>query len=70
MRRAPERAEFVLVQEAFATAATCGYADLLLPASTCGEKNGAVTNSERRISRLRAIRSCSTPAGCAISGTA
>ncbi len=54
VRRALERAEFVVVQEAFATAATCQYADLLLPATTWGEKEGTVTNSERRISRVRA----------------
>ena len=54
VRRALERAEFVVVQEAFATAATCDWADLLLPASTWGEKDGTVTNSERRISRVRA----------------
>ena len=44
-----QRAEFVVVQEAFATTATCDYADLLLPATTWGEKEGTVTNSERRI---------------------
>ena len=54
VRRALERAEFVVVQEAFSTAATCRYADLLLPATTWGEKIGTVTNSERRISRVRA----------------
>jgi assimilatory nitrate reductase catalytic subunit len=53
VRRALERAEFVVVQEAFATTATCAYADLLLPATTWGEKIGTVTNSERRISRVR-----------------
>jgi assimilatory nitrate reductase catalytic subunit len=53
VRRALERAEFVVVQEAFATTATCAYADLLLPATTWGEKTGTVTNSERRISRVR-----------------
>lgn len=53
VRRALERAEFVVVQEAFATPATCDYADLLLPATTWGEKTGTVTNSERRISRVR-----------------
>ena len=53
VRRALERAEFIVVQEAFATTATCAYADLLLPATTWGEKNGTVTNSERRISRVR-----------------
>jgi len=54
VRRALERAEFVVVQEAYATAATCDWADLLLPATTWGEKEGTVTNSERRISRVRA----------------
>ena len=53
VRRALERCEFVVVQEAFATTATCAYADLLLPATTWGEKDGTVTNSERRISRVR-----------------
>jgi assimilatory nitrate reductase catalytic subunit len=53
VRRAFERAEFVVVQEAFATASTCDFADLLLPATTWGEKTGTVTNSERRISRVR-----------------
>jgi assimilatory nitrate reductase catalytic subunit len=53
VRRALERAEFVVVQESFATTATAQYADLLLPATTWGEKTGTVTNSERRISRVR-----------------
>lgn len=53
VRRALERCEFVVVQEAFATTATCDFADLLLPATTWGEKEGTVTNSERRISRVR-----------------
>ena len=54
VRRALERAEFVVVQEAFSTTATCRFADLLLPATTWGEKEGTVTNSERRVSRVRA----------------
>ena len=53
VRRALERAELVIVQEAFATASTCDYADLLFPGTTWGEKTGTVTNSERRISRVR-----------------
>ena len=53
VRRALERAEFVVLQEAFSTTATAPYADLLLPATTWGEKDGTVTNSERRISRVR-----------------
>lgn len=53
VRRALQRAEFVVVQEAFSTTATCDFADLLLPATSWGEKDGTVTNSERRISRVR-----------------
>ena len=53
VRKALERAELVIVQEAFGTTTTCEYADLLLPATTWGEKDGSVTNSERRISRVR-----------------
>lgn len=54
VRKALERAKLVVVQEAFATAETCAFADLLLPATTWGEKEGTVTNSERRITRVRA----------------
>ncbi len=54
VRAALERCPFVIVQEAFADTETTAYADVLLPASTWGEKDGTVTNSERRISRVRA----------------
>ena len=54
VRRGLQRAEFVVVQEAFASSEICAWADLLLPAATWGEKEGTVTNSERRISRVRA----------------
>ena len=53
VRRALQRAEFVVLQEAFVSTATAEFADLLLPATTWGEKMGTVTNSERRISRVR-----------------
>jgi assimilatory nitrate reductase catalytic subunit len=53
VRRALQRCEFVVLQEAFATTATAPFADLLLPATTWGEKDGTVTNSERCISRVR-----------------
>ncbi len=60
VREALEKAEFVVLQEAFRTTETAPYADLILPAATWGEKEGVVTNSERRITRLhRAV----TPAG-------
>jgi assimilatory nitrate reductase catalytic subunit len=54
VRRALQRCEFVVVQDAFADTATAAFADLLLPAAAWGEKDGTVTNSERRISRVRA----------------
>jgi assimilatory nitrate reductase catalytic subunit len=54
VRAALERAEFAVVQESFRNTDTTGFADLLLPASSWGEKEGTVTNSERRISRVRA----------------
>ena len=54
VRRALQRAEFVVLQDAYASGATARFADLLLPAATWGEKEGTVTNSERRISRVRA----------------
>jgi assimilatory nitrate reductase catalytic subunit len=54
VRRALARAEFVVVQEAFGDAETCDYADVLLPAASWAEKDGTATNSERRISRVRA----------------
>ncbi|MDY0744108.1 molybdopterin-dependent oxidoreductase [Paucibacter sp. R3-3] len=53
VRRALERCELVIVQEAFAGTATAAFAHYLLPAATWGEKEGTVTNSERRISRVR-----------------
>jgi len=68
VRRALERAEFVVVQEAFATTATCAYADLLLPATTWGEKEGTVTNSERRISRVRAAVAAPGVGGTSLAG--
>ena len=54
VRAALQQAEFVIVQEAYAGTETLAYADLVLPAATWPEKSGTVTNSERRISRVRA----------------
>jgi assimilatory nitrate reductase catalytic subunit len=45
-------AELVVVQDAFNNTDTCKFADVLLPASTWGEKEGTVTNSERRITHV------------------
>ena len=54
VREALDAAEFVVVQEAWGDTETAQFADLLLPAATWGEKDGTLTNSERRISRVRA----------------
>jgi assimilatory nitrate reductase catalytic subunit len=54
VRKALQAAEWVVVQECFENTDTAAFADLLLPATTWGEKEGTVTNSERRISRVRA----------------
>ncbi len=48
------KAEFVVVQDAFSASETVAFADVVLPATTWGEKSGTVTNSERRITRLTA----------------
>jgi assimilatory nitrate reductase catalytic subunit len=53
-RKALGRAEIVVVQDAYRDTETCAFADVLLPATTWAEKEGTVTNSERRISRMRA----------------
>ncbi|MQQ99292.1 nitrate reductase [Glaciimonas soli] len=53
IRAALNSAEFVVVQEAYTQTDTVPYADVLLPASSWGEKTGTATNSERRISRVR-----------------
>ncbi|MDP3672368.1 MAG: molybdopterin-dependent oxidoreductase [Telluria sp.] len=55
IRAALEKAELVIVQEAYASTATVAYADVLLPATTWAEKEGTVTNSERRITRVNAV---------------
>ncbi len=53
VREALQNVPFVVVQEAFRQTDTVPYADVLLPATTWGEKEGTVTNSERRISHVR-----------------
>ncbi len=45
----------VIVSDVLAHTDTSAFADILLPALGWGEKNGTVTNSERRISRQRAF---------------
>ncbi|WP_044619029.1 nitrate reductase [Gynuella sunshinyii] len=53
--RALQRCEFVVVSDIVAQGDTSAFADVLLPAAGWGEKDGTVTNSERRISRQRRL---------------
>ncbi|WP_019882917.1 MULTISPECIES: nitrate reductase [unclassified Methylophilus] len=48
-----QNAELVVLQDAFNNTDSNQYADVFLPATTWGEKEGTVTNSERRITRVR-----------------
>jgi assimilatory nitrate reductase catalytic subunit len=52
VREALRNAEMVIVQDCCRSTMTADYADVLLPATTWAEKDGTVTNSERRISRV------------------
>ena len=54
IHEALQAAECVVLQEAFADTETSPFADVLLPASSWGETEGTMSNSERRISRVHA----------------
>jgi assimilatory nitrate reductase catalytic subunit len=54
VHEALQRAELVVVQDAYRNTETGRYAHVFLPAAGWGEKEGTMTNSERRISRVRA----------------
>ncbi|REG84162.1 nitrate reductase [Marinomonas pollencensis] len=55
VKRALEKCELVIVSDCKAHTDTTVMADVLLPATGWSEKNGTVTNSERRISRQRGL---------------
>jgi assimilatory nitrate reductase catalytic subunit len=55
VREALAACPFVVVSDCWPTD-TSDYADVVLPAAGWGEKDGTVTNSERRISRQRPFR--------------
>ncbi len=55
VKRALAKCEMVVVSDCMAATDTMAYADIALPALGWGEKDGTVTNSERRISRQRAF---------------
>jgi ferredoxin-nitrate reductase len=52
VERALEKARFVIVQDISSRSSTLRFADLVLPAAAHMEKEGTMTNSERRISLL------------------
>jgi assimilatory nitrate reductase catalytic subunit len=55
VREALAKCPFVVVSEAMAETDTTAFAHVKLPATTWGERDGTVTNSERRISRQRPL---------------
>jgi len=55
VRAALAGCDLVVVSDVMADTDTAALADVLLPALAWGEKDGTVTNSERRISRQRAF---------------
>lgn len=56
VRKALSHCEFLVVQDCMQNTDTADVAHVILPASTWGERDGIVTNSERRISRQRSFR--------------
>ena len=52
IEKALKNAKFVIVQDISEKSDTLAYADLVLPAAAWAEKEGTMTNSERRISYL------------------
>ena len=57
VQRALNKCECLVVSDCIQDTDTTKHADILLPALAWGEKNGTVTNSERRISRQRGFLS-------------
>ncbi|HYG37927.1 MAG TPA: molybdopterin-dependent oxidoreductase [Cytophagales bacterium] len=55
VEEALKKARFVIVQDISKKSDTLKYADLVLPAAMWGEKQGTMTNSERRISYLNKV---------------
>jgi ferredoxin-nitrate reductase len=50
-----QKAKFVVVQEVSSKAETLQYADIVLPAAAWAEKEGTMTNAERRIAYLQKV---------------
>ena len=58
VRAALQACDHVIVSDCYQNTDTLACANIALPAAGWGEKDGTVTNSERRISRQRAFRPC------------
>ncbi len=55
IRKAMEQLEFCCVQDCYEDVESAQYAHVYLPAGTWAEKDGVMTNTERRISRVKPI---------------
>ncbi len=55
VRRAMEQLEFCCVQDCYFDAESVQYAHLYLPGATWAEKDGVMTNTERRVNRVKPI---------------
>ncbi len=60
IRRAMEQLEFCCVQDCYVDTESNQYAHLYLPAGTWAEKDGVMTNTERRVNRVKPV---ATPPG-------
>jgi predicted molibdopterin-dependent oxidoreductase YjgC len=52
IRKAMEKLEFCVVQDCYQDSESTQYAHVFFPAGTWAEKDGVMTNTERRISRI------------------
>ena len=55
IRRAMEQLEFCCVQDCYEDTESAQYAHVFLPAGTWAEKDGVMTNTERRINRITPV---------------
>lgn len=55
IRRAMEQLEFCCVQDCYQDTESAQYAHMYLPAGTWAEKDGVMTNTERRINRVKPV---------------
>ena len=55
VRRAMQKLEFCVVQDCYQDTESAQYAHVFLPAGTWAEKEGVMTNTERRVNLINAI---------------